>query len=359
MDDAPEPHRLEVEHFAGVSRARLAGALDEGLAREPFAVLKGRGAAVVFDLDDVASLTDAGARRWLEIIRELPSERYYFVRCRPPVVRQLSEVAGFGGRGHVVSFYCPYRCTSCSARFDGLVDLRRERASVARQAAPAAACPACGAAARFDGDEAAYLERAATWNVPRLSAEVEAVIDGRAPAPALRIDKTVRGDLTVLWLSGTLDRTERVRRVVDGLEDSVLVMAGGITAASPAAVEALLSLLEASRAEILVARVPRAVLMPLAARSATARRLLVVSVVDEVKCAACGVTSTIDVLAWRDGAAGAALRCPACREARLQPPPPDVQAALSLITVAVAPPSARAFLESDAPPPHPAVAGGS
>lgn len=348
------PPTLEVEHFSGVSRARLTGALDARLTMVPFAVLQGRGAAVVFDLDGVDHVTDEGVRSWLAIIRALPSERYYFVRCRPAVVRQLGLTAGFGGRGHVVSFFCPYRCAACGLRFEGVVDLRRHHGLLGIKAAPPSPCPQCAAPARFHGDPAIYLERASTWNLPRLALDVEAVIDGKAPPPALRLDKIVRGELTVLWLAGTLDKPERMRRHFDGLEPMALVVVGGVTAATAEGVDALITMLEASSAQVFLARVPAPVLTMLVAKPFALRRTRVVSVVIERRCGACGLAAPLDVLPWRDGEPSNARRCPACQASSLSPPPHEVLAALPTLAVSQAPADAAALLDVDAPPPYPA-----
>lgn len=352
MSAADDHPTLAVEHFTGVSRARLAGRLDERLSKAPFAVLQGRGAAVVFDFENVVDVTDDGARNWLAIIKELPSERYYFIKCRPAMLRRFALAAGFGGRGHVVSFYCPYQCDGCGARFESVLDLRRDRMLVAKKTAPPARCPRCGAAARFDGAQAAYLERASTWHLPRLAVDVESVIDGNAPPSALHLEKTVRGDLTVLWLSGTLDKPERLRRLIDGLEETVLVVLGGVTVATQDGVQALVAMLEASRADVLLARMPAPVLARLAATPGALRRTRVVSVVVERACGACGVATAMDVLRWRDGEPVDGLRCPSCQEQGLSPLPAEVRTALSTLPVGVAPPATHAFLDTDAPPPY-------
>ncbi|MBI1947889.1 MAG: protein kinase [Deltaproteobacteria bacterium] len=361
MGEGRAPPKVEFEHYPGVSRVAISGTIDERLTREPFAVLKGRGSPVVFDLDGATRITSFGVRNWLSIVKELPSERYYFVKCRPAIFSQFNLVSGFGGRGHVISFYCPYRCPSCGREFDALVDLRRERALVVQKMAPAAQCPGCGAVAEFDDDEAVYFERASSWNVPRLATDVDSIIDGKVPTPALHMDKTVRGDLTVLWLSGTLDKTARLRRLLDGLEGKALVIMGGLTAASSESILALAALLEASGAEIFLARVPPSVLTVLAAAPNALRRTKVVSVNTELRCGACGATVDVDVLQWRDGVPAGADICPVCKKPGLPPPPAEIRAALPALAAGLPPPSAVAFLGSDTPPPHPigGTAGGA
>ena len=353
MSEVRAPPKVEIEHYPGVSRVTLSGTIDERLGKDAFASLKGRSSMVVVDLDGVTRVTSFGVREWMAIIKELPTEKYWFIRCRPSIFSQFNLVAGFGGRGHVISFYCPYVCERCDHSFDALVDMRRERALIAKRMAPPMQCPKCGQPAEFDDNEETYFERASVWNVPILMPEVEALIEGRVPNRALRMDKTVRGNLTVLWLSGTLDKTARLKRLLDGLEGTALVIMGGLAAVSAESVESLAALLERSEAEIYIARVPLAVFRILAAKPGTLARARIVSVLGDLSCASCGIKIEADLVPWRDGQPGVAEICPTCGNPSLPGPPADVREAMQRLAVGLPPAAADAFLGSDTPPPHP------
>jgi hypothetical protein len=71
------------------------------------------------------------------------------------VVDQINMVAGFAGRGRVVSFYAPMLCESCNHEEDHLFyvsDLRKHDGRL-----PPLPCPHCGTTMQVDDLEEQYL----------------------------------------------------------------------------------------------------------------------------------------------------------------------------------------------------------
>jgi hypothetical protein len=93
------------------SLVRLDGMIDESCEEE--ALVAGLGRVVVFDLDAVRRITSAGMRRWMDALRRLRAESYYFIRCRPAIVWQFNTVEGFGGAGTLVDLYAPSAASRC------------------------------------------------------------------------------------------------------------------------------------------------------------------------------------------------------------------------------------------------------
>jgi hypothetical protein len=132
---------------------RLSGVIDEnadlGFLRE----LHGH---VSIHLGAVRRINSFGVRQWIEAIRATPADaRLEFLECPAPVVDQINMVAGFLGRGHVVSFYAPMVCESCKAEESALfhvIDCKRNNNRL-----PPFACPSCNKKMVVDELEEQYL----------------------------------------------------------------------------------------------------------------------------------------------------------------------------------------------------------
>src|SRR5688572_25472308 len=68
---------------------------------------------VVLDLERLVRVASSGIRRWALALSALNAAYSCFARCRPAVAAQFGLVGGFGGRGHLLSFYAPFFCTAC------------------------------------------------------------------------------------------------------------------------------------------------------------------------------------------------------------------------------------------------------
>lgn len=255
-------------------------------------------APVIIDVDAVTRISSFGVREWMRALKRLATREIFLVRCRPVIVAQLNSVANFAAGGQVVSFYCPYSCSTCSHSFDVLIDLRRMPDVVAKRAPPVASCPSCGAGgAVFDDLEEVYFASIAQQPPLSISPALESVIDGGREAPKpLRVLKSVEGDITGLWLQGTLDGRARVTRSAADLEGKVVVFLGGATLPSPEGIHRLRDIIDSERAEVFLVDVP----LPIAVALTDAgllQRAPAVSVVVVRPCPGCGSDVRLDARA--------------------------------------------------------------
>jgi hypothetical protein len=144
-------YQFRVEQAGAI--LNLHGVIDENANLDFFAKLKG---AVQVSLKNVRRINSFGVRQWIEAIRHVPAGvRLQFLDCPPPVVDQINMVAGFLGKGEVVSFYAPMICPSCSTETDALFDVTACRA--AGNHLPKFPCPKCGSSMEVDDLEEQYL----------------------------------------------------------------------------------------------------------------------------------------------------------------------------------------------------------
>jgi hypothetical protein len=103
----------------------------------------------------VRRINSYGVRSWIEAVRRVPAAvNFELVECPPSVVDQINMVAGFTGRGRVVSFFAPMICERCGHEKEELFqteDYRRD------QRLPAVKCPRCAATMQVDDLEEQYL----------------------------------------------------------------------------------------------------------------------------------------------------------------------------------------------------------
>lgn len=108
------------------------------------------------DLGGVRRVNSAGAHRWVEFLRSLPSAaRIAFVNCSPAVVTQINLIHDFIGRGTVRSFYAPYSCERCETHYSELMQTREVRK--ADWSAPKIECPGCHQTMELDDDPDRYF----------------------------------------------------------------------------------------------------------------------------------------------------------------------------------------------------------
>lgn len=225
--------KITAQGGAGGSLFKLSGVIDESFSKSEF-VASAKG-VVVLDLNGVSRITSFGVREWVSALGQLSCDYYCFVRCRPAIVAQFNMVAHFAGRGQLLSFYAPYVCTGCGKDVDELVDLRGTKPDLAAYGSKSIPCPACGQAAEFDDVPESFFSYVARAPPPTVPPLVEAILDGSlfsAARPAT-VEKAVEGNVTVLSISGDLDRRSTFKRVADGLEGTVLILADEVKRFSP------------------------------------------------------------------------------------------------------------------------------
>jgi hypothetical protein len=153
-----DDHRADAPEVFSVSRGNdgtfaLSGIIDEGADLSFFDQLSGP--SVRLNLRGIRRINSYGVRTWIEAVRRIPrSVSLELHECPPSVVDQINMVAGFVGRGKVVSFYAPMACERCGLERDHLFSVADYRAA---GKLPAVDCPRCGATMHVDDLEEQYL----------------------------------------------------------------------------------------------------------------------------------------------------------------------------------------------------------
>jgi hypothetical protein len=149
--------RADAPEVFGVTRASdgsfaLSGIIDEVADLSFFEQLSG---SARLNMRRVRRINSYGVRAWIDAVRRVPrTVAFELVECPPSVVDQINMVAGFVGRGKVVSFYAPMACERCGHEDDHLFSVADYRAA---GKLPPVACPRCGATMLVDDLEEQYL----------------------------------------------------------------------------------------------------------------------------------------------------------------------------------------------------------
>lgn len=233
----------------------LSGPIDESLDQTE--VIAGASGVVIFDLDGVDQITSYGVRKWREMLPALSADYVGFIRCRPQMTVQFNSVARFNCGGELITFYAPYTCPACRHYQEVLIDLRKQHAEVKAFNPPPVSCAECGAPSQFDDLAEAYFYFAAyapAPSPPPLANTLIDRVDGRADVP-FRLEKDVDGDVTALWLTGTLDRNANLSRLAQGLEGKVVLVVEGLLLGE-GGMERLRGILDLPELALFLARVP-------------------------------------------------------------------------------------------------------
>jgi anti-anti-sigma regulatory factor len=324
---ALEP-KLHIDKIAdgAVTCLKLSGTIDESFEGKRLGTTV-RAGTLVLDLADVRKISSFGIREWVDFVGTV-GERVtalYFVECAPKIVDQLNMVMNFAGKGHVLSFYAPYRCDYCDVERRVLLQVDRDRDAIRGGKPPERPCESCGNPSYFDEDPATFFSYVAGQAPFEVDGEVAAflatklsytVADG---ARRLRAEKHIEGRMTHLRLAGDLDAGFPTAKVAEGLEGVVVVDLGGVAKIDPAGAAAWRGFLAAiggtCEAVWLVACPPT--FLERLARAEDLGRARVVSFAMPYACAKCAATAarTIDVDEHFDVlkfATAPEQRCPDC-----------------------------------------------
>jgi len=127
---------------------------EESNFSETFSGLKPQ---VLIDLAGVKLINSLGVRAWIQNISQIPEDsELLFERCSIRIVEQINIVAGFLGRGKLLSFYAPYYCSKCRSPHDVLLKVEDVPESAPMHAMPQQ-CPTCGTQMEFDDIEEEYF----------------------------------------------------------------------------------------------------------------------------------------------------------------------------------------------------------
>ncbi len=277
MSPTPDQPRCTVERQvrgAG-SLITLSGTIDQNFDSMSFS--QPSEGTTILDLDGVTRITSFGVREWNKAIQLLSATYLGFVKVRPAMVTQFNVVAGVAGNGQIVSMYVPFICPACDSAFETLYDLRKDFAQFATLDDHPPACPSCANPSELDELPAVYLNFINRQGPPTPPNDFEMVLHGTAsstpanPVNQERVQQEVEGSDTYLWLNGPLDAGLGLRRVVDSLEGTVVVVLHGITEIEVGAGAQIAKLLKYEGGPLFFARVPPTLRDVLAAAGASAR----------------------------------------------------------------------------------------
>ena len=321
----------------------ISGVIDETTEPSAFAALAEDRTPIVFDLASVRRVTSVGVRNWRDALRHLDGIEYFFLHCRPAVVWQFNMIAGFGGAGKIVSLFLPYCCANgCGGEDEHLLDVRTDQAFVRTGDPPMQRCASCGGDAIFDEDADSYFGHVRLQPLLQLPPAVTALLDDASKTASLplRIRKEVTPEVTAVWLAGSIQENVRVKRIVEGLDGAVVVIAQDVHGVTPAGLAKLAAGLTAESGDVHVARAPLELATLLASSPS---RLPIVSLWMPLRCGACEDLQPreLDHVQWRALRNGIGPACARCGTAT-EPEDPRARSTLpSIKLVATPPPIAR------------------
>jgi hypothetical protein len=166
---------------------------------------------LVINMRHVRRFASWGMSEWMDFLRMCGERDVYVVECSAYALTQLNLVTGLLGHAKLVSFYAPFRCTSCGVEHETLFLLPRDRDTVRRLHRSEQPCQSCGQPALLEDQPAEFYEVLA--GRPSFDIEDEVLAFLRS---ALRYDITpdvsrfraYRGSkdsYTYLRLSGSVD----------------------------------------------------------------------------------------------------------------------------------------------------------
>ena len=228
---------VHVEHFAEgqLTYIVLAGVIDERFDAGSVASSIST-KLVVINCARVTRISSFGVRQWLQLMEviEKEAEKLYLVECSSKFIDQLNMFAGFIGRGQVLSFYAPYVCESCGASRSILFRVDQDREMIESGQPPNFTCRTCRGPEYFDDDPNTYFEWYGQQGQLEVDAAVLALLRGRldyspsSQAARPQVEKHVSGTQTFVAIKGTLDSSLPTKKIVSGLEGTVVIDTSGI-----------------------------------------------------------------------------------------------------------------------------------
>jgi anti-anti-sigma regulatory factor len=306
MDATPAP-KLTIERLTdgAITCLKLVGTIDEQFEGKKIAAGI-KAPMLVLDLGGIERISSFGIREWVDFVAALGPRvgSLWFVECAPKVIDQFNMVANFGGAGHLVSFYAPYRCDYCDDERRRLVQVAEEKEALRTGKLPERACASCGNIEYFDEDPLTFFSflqsHPATELPPELTAFLAArlnyaVADG---ARKLKVEKQIEGRVTYLRLTGDLDAGLPTKKLADGLEGDVIFDLSGIGKIDPAGASEwrqLMLQIAAPVERIVLAGCPAAFVERLTRAEDLAQKGVVVSFAMPYACNSCRATAAREI----------------------------------------------------------------
>jgi anti-anti-sigma regulatory factor len=241
--DPGQKPKLRVDKVSdgGITLLKLAGTIDEQFEGKKIAGTI-KGGTLVLELAEIERISSFGIREWVDFITAVSAkvQSLWFVECAPKVVDQFNMVANFGGTGHLISFYAPYRCDYCDDDRRRLVQVAQEWEELKTGKLPERVCESCGNAEYFDEDPLTFFSFLQSHPPVPTPPEVASFLASRlnysvdAGARKLKIEKQIDGRTTYLKLSGDLDGSFPRDKIADGAEGDVIFDLSGIGKIDPA-----------------------------------------------------------------------------------------------------------------------------
>ena len=319
--------RVDKTSDGGITLLKLAGTIDEQFEGKQIAAGV-KGGTLLLELAEIERISSFGIREWVDFITAVSGkvQSLWFVECAPKVVDQFNMVANFGGAGHLISFYAPYRCDYCDDDRRRLVQVAQEWEQLKTGKLPERVCESCGNAEYFDEDPLTFFSFLQSHPPVPTPPEVAAFLSTRlnytvdAGARKLKIEKQIDGRATFLKLSGDLDGSFPREKIADGAEGDVLFDLSGIGKIDPAGAaewRQMMAQIAAPSERIIIVGAPAAFVERLTKAEDLGQKGLILSFAMPYTCPTCRSTSAreVDVAQHWDVlkfASAPELKCPDC-----------------------------------------------
>ncbi|MDB4961821.1 MAG: masK16 [Myxococcales bacterium] len=209
-------------HVSGLVDERFAGFGNVGTVK-----------ALVINVAGMTRMTSFGVRQWLKGMDSLPKtiSDLYLIGCPTFFVDQLNMVLNFAGTSKILTVVAPYTCPSCGAESGETIDVRADRASLAKGGLPEKECRRCGGKLEFDETPESYfsfVNKYAASSIHPAAAQLLAAhglytaAESEAEKPP-RIIKLVHGSVTYFRIIGTIGSMFRARPLLVGAEGEVVI----------------------------------------------------------------------------------------------------------------------------------------
>jgi anti-anti-sigma regulatory factor len=294
--------RVDKVSDGDITCLKLAGTIDEQF--EGKKVASGiKGGTLVLDLAEIERISSFGIREWVDFVGAVSSKvsSLWFVECAPKVIDQFNMVANFGGSGHLISFYAPYRCDYCDDDRRRLVQVAQDWEMLKTGKLPERVCESCSNAEYFDEDPLTFFSFLQTHQPVEPPAPLAAFLASRLNyavsdgARKLKIEKQIDGRATYLKLSGDLDGSFPREKIADGAEGDVifdLSAVGKIDPAGAAEWRQLMAQIAAPVERILLIGCPAAFVERLTKSEDLGQKGLILSFGMPYTCPTCRATAT-------------------------------------------------------------------
>ncbi len=271
--------------------------------------------ATAIDLGEVDGITSQGVQRWTEFIRSVPlGTPLYLVNVPPAFAAQIEYVPNFTGAAEIVTLVATSRCIGCHKEQRAVFDFMNYTSG----SALLNRCGSCGAVlVAVDLN----LQQLAPKRARTLEPNVAALLDKlgvyrrSAPtAPPFEIQKLIEGNANLLRMSGTFDEKFRWRRLLDGLEGTLLLETSQLDVPERLCRVFGDMLVHAVKvcAPVVLVDVPSNVLKPIAEQQEALTAVTIHSVLAACYCGACDEIRQLTLTSGKllsDDAKGSCPRC--------------------------------------------------